>query len=178
MRKRLVLWELCGFFFVAAIGTLLHFVYDWTGGSALAAAFSAVNESTWEHMKLLFFPMFFFALAEAGALGNKYQNFWSAKLIGILLGLALIPTLYYTYTGVTGLSLAWLNIAIFYVSAAIAYLAEARLLSCGRISGGTVQLGSAALLWLMAVIFVVLTWFPPHIPLFLDPITGQYGLHK
>ena len=178
MGKTLIRWQAAGFLFVCAAGTLLHFLYDWSGENPLTSVIAAVNESTWEHMKLLFFPMFFFALAEAGALGDRYQNFWSAKLIGILLGLALIPTLYYTYTGITGLSLAWLNIAIFYVSAAIAYLAETRLLSCGRISGGTVQLGSAALLWLMAVIFVVLTWFPPHIPLFLDPITGQYGLHK
>ena len=41
MRKRLFYWELAGFLFTAALGTLLHFVYDWSGGSTLAAAFSA-----------------------------------------------------------------------------------------------------------------------------------------
>ena len=56
MGKRLFYWELAGALFTAAMGTLLHFVYDWSGGWGAAAAFSAVNESTWEHMKLLFFP--------------------------------------------------------------------------------------------------------------------------
>ena len=54
MKKRLLLWETAGFLFTAAVGALLHFSYDWSGGTVLAAAFSAVNESTWEHMKLLF----------------------------------------------------------------------------------------------------------------------------
>ena len=38
-------WQLGGFVFTAILGTLLHFLFDWTGGSALAALFSAVNES-------------------------------------------------------------------------------------------------------------------------------------
>ena len=58
MRKRLLFWELAGFLWTVAAGTLLHFVYDWSGGNQIAAAFSGVNESTWEHMKLLFFPLF------------------------------------------------------------------------------------------------------------------------
>ena len=52
MQKRLLRWELIGFAFTGAVGTLLHFVYEWTGGDPLIAAFCAVNESTWEHMKL------------------------------------------------------------------------------------------------------------------------------
>ena len=50
MRKRLFFWELAGFLFTGLAGTLLHFVYDWSGDSLWTAAFSAVNESTWEHM--------------------------------------------------------------------------------------------------------------------------------
>ena len=32
MGKRLFYWELAGALFTAAMGTLLHFVYDWSGG--------------------------------------------------------------------------------------------------------------------------------------------------
>ena len=45
------------------MGTLLHFLFDWTGGNAVVALFSAVNESIWEHLKLLFYPMVLFAVA-------------------------------------------------------------------------------------------------------------------
>ena len=48
-----------GFFVTTVLGILSHFVYDWTGGGFLIGLFFPVNESTWEHMKLLFFPMFF-----------------------------------------------------------------------------------------------------------------------
>ena len=57
MRKRRFLWALAGFLFTGALGSLLHFTYEWSGG-LLTAAFSADNESTWEHMKLLFVPLF------------------------------------------------------------------------------------------------------------------------
>ena len=43
MRRRLALWELGGFLFTAALGTVLHFTYGWSGGNLLAAAFSALE---------------------------------------------------------------------------------------------------------------------------------------
>ena len=62
MKRDLSLWQLVGFAFTALGGTLLHFLYDWTNNN-IVAAFTAVNESTWEHMKLLYFPLFFFFFA-------------------------------------------------------------------------------------------------------------------
>ena len=46
-----------GLLFVGILGTLFHFVYDWCRQSRLIGLFVPVNESTWEHMKLLFIPM-------------------------------------------------------------------------------------------------------------------------
>ena len=40
--------------FVVALGVLLHFAYEWSGDMVVFASISAVNESIWEHMKLLF----------------------------------------------------------------------------------------------------------------------------
>ena len=37
MGKRLFYWELAGALFTAAMGTLLHFVYDWSGVTLLPA---------------------------------------------------------------------------------------------------------------------------------------------
>ena len=52
--KRLKLYMILGFLFTAALGTIWHFLYDWTGRGAIAALFFPVNESTWEHMKRSF----------------------------------------------------------------------------------------------------------------------------
>ena len=113
MGKRLFYWELAGALFTAALGTLLHFVYDWSGGWGAAAAFSAVNESTWEHMKLLFFPMFLFSVVQVCCLGRNYPNFLAARGVSTVTGVALIPVLFYTYTGVLGRHLLWADIAVF-----------------------------------------------------------------
>ena len=95
MRKHLFFWELAGFVFTGAAGTLLHFVYEWSGGSVLAAAFSAVNESTWEHMKLLFFPLFLFSMVQFCLMGRNYPNLPAVRAVSTLTGLALIPVLPY-----------------------------------------------------------------------------------
>ena len=64
MRKRFDIWTWAGFFTAAVLGTLDHFAYDWSGKSLPVGAFCAVNESTWEHMKLLFFPVLLFTAVQ------------------------------------------------------------------------------------------------------------------
>ena len=103
MKQRSILWQAAGFALVTFGGTILHFLYDWTGGSILVAPFSEVNEPTWEHMKLLFWPLFLFALVQRLFFWD-HENYWCVKLAEILLGLVLIPVLFYTYNGVFGKS--------------------------------------------------------------------------
>ena len=64
MKRELRRWEIVGFIATGLFGTLLHFVYEWSGGNRVIAVFSAVNESTWEHMKLLFIPFLVFTVVE------------------------------------------------------------------------------------------------------------------
>ena len=125
MRKRLFFWELAGFLFTSAVGSLLHFVYEWSGGSLAAAVVSAVNESTWEHMKLLFVPMFLFSVVQVCVLGKTYPNFLAVRAVSIVTGLTLIPVLYYTYTGAWGQMRDWANIAVFFLAALGAFLQRA-----------------------------------------------------
>ena len=56
MKKHIAYWQMTGFIFTGVVGTLLHFFFDWTGKNVIVALFSAVNESIWEHLKLLFYP--------------------------------------------------------------------------------------------------------------------------
>lgn len=175
MKKSLSSWQLVGFIFTAVAGVLLHFLYDWGNQSPLVAPFAAVNESIWEHMKLLFFPMFAFALVERQFVGNLYENYWCAKLAGIISGLTLIPVLYYSYTGIFGKNLDWINIAIFFVAAATTYLFETWLM---KKEGWKCVSPLLALLFLcmIGLLFVVWTYMPPELPLFQDPVTGMYGV--
>ena len=176
MGGRVARWQLGGFLFVCAAGTALHFLYQWSGESVAAAPFAAVNESVWEHMKLLFWPMLLWAGAERAVLGGYSRGFWPAKALGTLLGLALIPALYYTYTGALGGSIMWVDIAIFFVAAAAAFLAETRMLARDWRCRGGARASALVLLLLLSAAFVLCTFVPPRVPLFRDPVTGFYGL--
>ena len=176
MGKRLFLWETAGFLWTAAIGTLLHFLYDWSGGRAVAAAFSAVNESTWEHMKLLFFAMLLFSVVQICVMGRNYPNFPAVRTLSILAGLVLIPALFYTYTGALGVRIDWVNIAIFYVSALCAWALDFSLLRRGRLNAAWQQVAGLAVLWALAFAFVWLTFRPLALPLWQDPVTGRFGI--
>ncbi len=172
--KRSTFWQAAGFAVSTLLGTILHFLYDWTGESALAAVFSGVNESTWEHMKLLYWPLFLFAVFQYFFFREE-GNYWYVKLTATVLGLMLIPVLFYTYNGMLGKSPDWVNIAIFYVSAAAAFFLEWWAFRKGLLNWKHPQLGLGAMV-LVGVLFVVFTFFTPQIPLFQDPVTGGYGI--
>lgn len=174
MKKSVGLWQLMGFAVTSLGGTILHFLYEWTNESIFVAPFSGVNESTWEHMKLLFFPMLIFALFQS-LFFRGTKEFWCVKLYGTLLGLALIPIIFYTYNGAIGESPDWINIAIFFISAACAYYFEYRLFKSGRVKCKHGRLALAMLL-IIAVLFVVFTFYTPKIGIFRDPLSNLYGI--
>ena len=174
MKKSIWIWQLVGFAVTTLSGTLLHFLYDFTGGSALAAPFSGVNESTWEHMKLLLWPLLGFAAVQR-VFFRERGDFWCVKLRGILLGLSSIPLLFFTYNGVIGKSPDFVNIAIFFLAAAISLGYELRLFSDGEIPCRRPYL-ARLFIALIALSFVVFTFAPPEIELFRDPLTGGFGI--
>lgn len=176
MKHQSILWQAAGFAAVTFGGTLLHFLYDWTDGSILVAPFSGINESTWEHMKLLFWPLLLFALIQRLFFRNQ-ENYWCVKLLEILLGLTLIPVLFYTYNGVFGKSPDWVNIAIFYIAALIVFLLEWQAFKKNQLQCRHPRIAFAAVC-LIGALFVIFTFAPPQIPLFQDPLTGDYGLKQ
>ena len=178
MERTICRAQLFSFLFTALAGTLLHFAYDLFPDFPLTAVVSSVNESVWEHMKLLYFPMYAAALVERPFLAPQRRNFWCIKLLGITTGLLLIPALYYTYTGALGIHLTWLDISIFYLSAAAVYLLETHLLL--KEAHRPCRFSRAAMLLALSLAFVFLffTYFPPHLPIFLDPVTQTRGLPK
>ena len=174
MKKSLLRWQFVGFVFASIAGVLLHFAFDLTDKNAFFALFSAVNESIWEHLKLLFFPMFVFALIESRYIGSENKSFWCVKLIGIMSGMALTVVLYYTINGVFGKTPDWINIAIFFIATAFGYILETRLLIKNSIEC-KFPMVPLTILVLIGVVFAVLTFITPQIPLFEDPITKTYG---
>ena len=155
---------------VAILGTLLHFVYDWTGESDAVKPFSAIDESTWQHMKIMYFPMLIFGAVQWFFFRKEYPCFWVVKLVGIVIGLVFIPVVFYTYNGAFGKSPDWLNITIFMVADICAFGAEYRLFrrvnDCKRVW----KMLSLTAVIAIGVLMVVFTYIPPNLPLFISPV--------
>ncbi|MGN0634763.1 MAG: DUF6512 family protein [Acutalibacteraceae bacterium] len=170
-------WNRFGAFFTAVVGSLLHFLYEWFP-SGFTAVWGAVNESTWEHMKLAFWPMLFFAAVEYLLYGKQTKGFLPIRVCSILIAVLLIPILFYSYTGVFGKSVVILDILIFYGAVAAAYTFSCKQLQnpWHRFRTLWAELLSCAVLLVMLVCFLSFTKKAPHLPLFCDPISGTYGI--
>ncbi len=154
---------------VSALGTLLHFVYDWSGQNNVVAIFSSVNESTWEHLKLLFWPVFLLTAVEFFLFKRQGSGFWASRLVGLLLGMLTIVTLYYTITGIIGRNIAPINITIFYIGVIITFLISAILQKNGCFKQQFSGIIAFALFLLLAYLFAVWSFNPPAIGIFADP---------
>ena len=85
--SKLIKFEIFSLIFVFAFGTLLHFTYQLSRNNLFVGLFSAVNESTWEHLKLLFFPMLFMSFLGYFVFKKRYYNYLCIKVKSIVLGL-------------------------------------------------------------------------------------------
>lgn len=159
------------FCFVGAILTIIagiisHFVYEWSGNNFLVGLFFPVNESTWEHMKLIFFPMFFYALIAGKGIEQQYPCIYNAMFKGILIGLALIPALFYTYSGILGFNVAWANIAVYIISVLVAYyVVYKQAQNCADKDSKVLRY----IMYAFLIAFMVFTVYPPGIGLFAEP---------
>lgn len=174
-KKSLAWWQFCGFCTVSLLGTLLHFLFDWSKNSLFVAPFSAVNESTWEHMKIYFFPALLFAVIQSRYTGKQFNNFWCVKLIGIIIATISIPVIFYTANGAFGKTPDWVNIIIFFIANAIGFVLEFVLFQKSSLSCKRKWLPILIFI-IIAILFVIFTFFTPRLPLFLDPLSGSYGI--
>ncbi|MGI5894709.1 MAG: DUF6512 family protein [Candidatus Merdivicinus sp.] len=162
-------WQWIGAVFAILVGSLLHFTYEWLGRNPIAGVFSAVSESTWEHLKLLFVPMLIFAGFEFWKYGRDFPNFWAVKAFSILLGMFTIVAAFYTYTGIIGQNFMILDIGTFILGASIAYWFSYHALEKEWFSGSGFQLAGGLILIVLAIAFVWFTFSPPSFGMFLEP---------
>lgn len=100
---------------IAPVGTALHFVYEWTGGNAVAGIFAPLNESTWEHLKLAFWPMLLLAPVQRRWYRNP-PGWLPATAIRALSAPLLIIALFYGYVAILGTHHLPLDIGLFVLS--------------------------------------------------------------
>ncbi len=177
-KRKIIRFQIFSVIFTWILGTILHFLYEWSGDNKIIASFSAVNESTWEHLKLVFFPMLITTIVGFLVIGKDNKKFWCAKTIGIILAMSFIIVFFYTYTGIIGTNFAILDIGSFFVAVILGEYVAYKImtndeykLKCNK---------RIAVIGLICILlcFIIFTYLPPHIGLFKDPISNGYGIQK
>ena len=173
-KRSVFLYELVGMVFINILGSMLHFTFEWSGNQPIVGVFSAVNESVWEHLKLGFWPALLFTIFEYRYLNKKTNNFFLAKTLGIYAIMIIIPVIFYSYTIFAEENLI-IDVLSFIFAVIIGQLVSYKLLTFKKLSKN-LKLISLVALVILALAFVVFTFYPPQIQLFQDPNTGEYGI--
>ncbi len=153
-------YQIVSAIFVCILGTLLHFTYEFFGENIFIASFSAVNESVWEHLKLLFFPLLFTTIIGYFYIGKNAPNFLCSKTLGIITSMLFIIIFFYTYTGIIGKGIVFIDIASFFVAVILGeYLAYKLIISNFKCNNIIV----ISILIVILICFIMFTYFPPNI---------------
>ena len=179
MKNKLLIWEIGGFVFIGLVGASLHFTYELSDFSSnVVAYFSAVNESTWEHLKMVFFPGLLFALIEYTYVRDQVNNYLVAKTVSLLVKPLVIAVGWYIYAPIVGRSVFPVDLALFYLAVFIGQLVSYKILIRPPLENKYNRYAIGVFLTLFLA-FSTFTFYAPKVFLFehLDlKDTGQYGI--
>lgn len=172
-------WIVKGIPLLFIIGTVMHFLYDLTNKNIFIGLFSAINESVWEHTKMVLMPIIFWWSIYYILRVKKYnidKNRWfTGSLVALCISIISVIGLYYFYTGAFGIKLVSVDIAILFIALCFAQFLGLHVYKyCKGINTNIVIL----IFIVIIVLYVIFTFYPPLIPVFKDGISGRYGLMR
>ena len=169
-RNNLSFTNLLGFFIVSILGCINHFICELSGKNTLAASITPINESTWEHLKLLFFPFIAYIIFEFFIYGKHISGFLFSCVIGVLSGMIFIPAAFYTINAVFGQSGFIVNILLFFAAVYISFKVRSIRIQNGIDQNKMRTVPALILIICITVLFVGFTFFPPDSSLFKSPV--------
>lgn len=175
MSYRLKFSTILGIIFCLILGVVLNFSFKWLMSNPIAASFSAVNESVWEQLKLTFFPVLLYSIFEYFSEGHHLPGYLYARSMAVLSALAFMVVSCYTIRGIIGRDYIALDIILFVASILLTFGLTFKIQKHRRMFSR--RTGMAIFIFLLLTAgFVVFTYYPPHIGLFKDPSSSDYGI--
>ncbi len=161
--------NLIAFFTIGIAGTLGHFIYKWSGYSTILGYIFPVNESTWEHLKLLFFPALIYFVVEYFIMIEKPKNYFPAIALSLIWGMTLIITLFYSVIGVLGFNVDFINIIIYFVGVVATICKKNKILKSEKYRSKNAFVASLLYLATMALLLILFSYNPPNLGIFKNP---------
>lgn len=179
MRDPATKWILWGIPFISLVGSLMHFVYGWSGKLPAIGIFAPVNESIWEHLKMTLWPALIWWLAGyficSKASHIPFRQWFFSYTVAMLICPLFIVAFYYTYTGAFGIHLLSLDIASLFLGVIISQFAALHIYRHAKI--GNILFGISITVFIIVLTaYMAFTFITPHIPAFLNPENGKYGI--
>jgi len=159
--------------FLSLFGTFLHFTHGWFKNGILLHIFSAINESTWEHMKLLVAPTLLVGIFQYIVLRDSFPNILNSILILLTVQILSIPLLYEPLRVVLKRVHFIITILIFFLSIILGIFMEYIFLLSGAFLFD--EKISLIFILILTVLFGIFTYYPPRVSLFKDPNSSRYG---
>lgn len=164
------------------LGIFFHFIYDLSGNSFLIGLFFPVNESIWEHLKLVLVPITMLAIIYSFIYTKqKYMlnNFWYYTSISIIISMLLIPISHYTLKAIFKTVPDFVNIIIYIISIIVSFYYLYRKVTYEYINPSSNNKNPTGILTItiLYLLFIIFTIYPPKLELFRDPITDTFGIY-
>ena len=158
---------------ISILGTLFHFLYDISKHNKVVGLFAAVNESTWEHIKIALTPTILWSIYD-GYIYGRNPNYFTAKLSSLLILITFIPTIFYLYKYFTNKPIIIVDILIFYIAIILSQFSFYSIIKLQTLGFATNYL-SCISIFIVFFFFFVLTLLPIKSFIFKDPITNKFG---
>lgn len=158
---------------ISLVGTIAHFLYDLCGHNKFIGLFTAVNESTWEHIKIALTPILLCGLYDGFAYGQN-PNYFLAKFVSLIIPIFIIPCIFYTYKSFSKKPILIIDIATFYLVVFLAQFAFKTIVDSPSLPYIFDYIGCLGTFVVFGA-YSVLTLMPLKLFLFKDPISKKYG---
>ena len=162
-----------GIVLISLFGTLAHFLYEISGCNKVLGIFTAVNESTWEHIKIALTPTLIWGLVD-GYIYGADPNYFLAKLASLLTLVVVIPVIFYSYKLITKKPVLFIDITTFYLAIILSQFVFYKIIEAPDVNFLGTYLACAGTFIFFGA-YTLLTLMPLKNPIFKDPITHKYG---
>lgn len=157
------------FFVISVLGTLSHFIYNFSGEMSVVGLFFPVNESVWEHLKMILFPALIYSIFEYFTINEKPKNYFTATVSGIYCGMFTIIAIYYIVNGIIGKDVEFVNIASYYVGVIALLIKRSKIIDEEKLTSKNAKLFLSVILVINIILFFVWSFNPPSLGIFTPP---------
>jgi len=182
-RRKVLYWEVAAFFIINLVAGVLHFAFELSNFSEPLAVVASVNESTFEHLKLYFWPAFLLALVQHAYVKGTVNNYWYGKGLALLATPVTLIVAFYAYLGVVipiyGKGILVWTLIIGASSVLVGNYVAYRILTSAE-KGKTYRNVGLAIGGVLTILMATSAWFPPEFFLYENffgyVYTGEYGI--